>query len=169
MKKKLLVPFVTMLILGTSCQQNVNVEKEKEAIMAVLQEEADAIKAMDKERVFAVHMKDSYETRLELGIYGYNVLQGWDEVGVLLGDVAENGLGVENPVNSKENVILKVTGNSAWVTCDNIWKWTVGGQSGGFNNIQIVFLEKIKGDWKISFAAYYTKGTPPTEVEAPIQ
>jgi hypothetical protein len=68
MRKYLLTLYDIMLIVGTSCQQNVNVEKEKEAIMAVLQEAADAIKARDKERMFAVHMKDIYETRLELGI-----------------------------------------------------------------------------------------------------
>ena len=45
-----------LILAGTSCQQAVNVEKEKEAILAVLDEESAAMLAMDKERVFALHV-----------------------------------------------------------------------------------------------------------------
>ncbi len=54
-------------------------------------------------------------------------------------------------------MVIKVTGNTAWLTCDNIWEWTIDGNKGGYSNIQVTFLEKIKGEWKISFAAYYSK------------
>lgn len=148
-----------LLVVGTSCQQAVNVEKEKEAILAVLKEESAATLAQDEERVFALHVKDDMETRLELGVYGFNTYEGWDEVGSLLSD-ALGGAGElinANAVNRKENVILKVTGNAAWLTCDNIWEWTDDGEKGGYNNIQVTFFEKIKGEWKISFAAYYSK------------
>ena len=60
-------------------------------------------------------------------------------------------------MNRKENMVIKVTGNTAWLTCDNIWEWTIDGNKGGYSNIQVTFLEKIKGEWKISFAAYYSK------------
>ena len=151
-----------LLLAGTSCQQTVNVEKEKEAILAVLQEEGDAALAQDKDRMFALHVQDELETRLELGEYGFNTYKGWDEVGGLLGDVfsGEGALGGENAVNRRENMIIKVTGNTAWLTCDNIWEWTTDGVTGGYSNIQVTFFEKIKGDWKISFAAYYSKPQP---------
>ena len=148
MRKYLWPLFAIILIAGTSCQQKVNIEKEKEAILAVFQEQADAIKAGDVERALAVHVQDSLETRLELGIYGYRTYKGWDEVGKLMGD-ALDGWQVEDAVNRKENMILKVTGNTAWLTCDNIWEWSVDGEPGGYDNIQITFLEKIKGEWKI--------------------
>jgi len=66
----------------------------------------------------------------------------------------------EKPVNTKENMVIKVTGNTAWLTYDNKWEWTNDGIIGGYNNIQIIFLEKIKGEWKISFAAIYSKSQP---------
>ncbi|NOR34114.1 MAG: hypothetical protein GQ579_05485, partial [Bacteroidales bacterium] len=96
-----------LIIAGTSCQQTVNVEKEKEAIMAVLQEESAAMLAMDKERVFALHVQDNLETRLELGEYGFNTYSGWDEVGTLLGDAlgGDGTLMGSNAVNRKENMI----------------------------------------------------------------
>jgi ketosteroid isomerase-like protein len=147
------------MIACTSCEQKVDPEKERAAIMAVIHEEADAMAAKDMDRVSALHTQDSLETRLELGVYGFNAFVGWDQIQPLLGGFTA-GQQVGNPVNRKENVILKVTGNSAWLTCDNIWEWTVAGEPGGYHNVQITFLEKVDGDWKISFAAYYTKAVP---------
>jgi hypothetical protein len=148
-----------LVIAGTSCEQAVNVEKEKEAIMAVLEEEGAAVLAQDKDRLFALHVKDDFETRLELGEYGFNTYKGWGEVGGLLGDWIDSDGDVagENPVNTKENMVIKVTGNTAWLTYDNKWVWTNDGIEDGYNNIQIIFLEKIKGEWKISFSAIYSK------------
>ncbi len=148
-----------LIFAGTSCQIAVNVEKEKEAILAVLQEEGAAVLAQDKDRLFALHVQDDLETRLELGEYGFNTYKGWDEVSGLLGDWidSDGDLAGENPVNTKENMVIKVTGNTAWLTYDNKWEWTNDSIIGGYNNIQIIFLEKIKGEWKISFSAIYSK------------
>lgn len=152
--------FILALIVGTSCQPKVNVEKEKEAILAVLLEEADAAEAMDKDRVYATHIQGSEEKRLELGVYGYRSYDGWDEVEALLGDFLE-GEPSENFKISKENVQIKVSGTAAWLLCDNVLQWGSGDEKDGYSNIQIVFLEKVKGEWKISLSAYYNK---PVEV-----
>ena len=151
-----------LLFLGTSCQLSVNVEKEKEAIMTLLKAEGDAALARDMELVSDIYVHDELTTRLEMGQYGYNRYEGWEEVEGLIGDFleGEGSLGGDNPLNRKENVLIKVMGNTAWLTCDNIWEWTIEGEKGGYNNIQVLFFEKIKGDWKISFTAYYTKPQP---------
>ena len=148
-----------LILTGTSCQQVVNVEKEKEAILALLEEESAASLAKDTDRLFALHVQDDLSTRMELGEYGYNSYNGWEEISGLLGDYlgGDGEAWGENPVNTKENMVIKVTGNTAWLTYDNKWEWTIDGIKGGYNNIQIVFLEKIKGDWKISFSAIYSK------------
>lgn len=152
-----------LFMMGTSCEKAVNVEKEKEAILAVLYAESEAALAKDKDRVFSFHVQDEMETRLEMGQYGYNKYEGWEEVKKLLGDYmggeGEVG-GVENLKNTKENIVMKVTGNSAWLSCDNILEWTTDGAKDGYSNLQIVFFEKIKGEWKISFSAYYGKPKP---------
>jgi hypothetical protein len=154
--------FAVLLFAGTSCQQAVDIEKDKEAILAILNAEGDAALAKDIEWISDKYVQDELTTRLEMGQYGYNRYEGWEEVEGLLGDFlgGEGSIGGDNPVNRKENVILKVMENSAWLTCDNIWEWTIEGETGGYNNIQIMFFEKVKGDWKISFSAYYTKPNP---------
>jgi hypothetical protein len=152
-----------VLIAGTSCQQAVDIEKEKEAILAILHAESDATLAKDAEGLFAQHMQDEMETRLEMGQYGYNSYEGWEEVKSLLGDFLEGtgeAGGVEDLKNTKENVRMKVTGNTAWLVCDNKLEWTSNGVKDGYSNLQIVFFEKEQGEWKISFAAYYSPPKP---------
>ncbi|MCJ7715641.1 MAG: hypothetical protein MUO54_03865 [Anaerolineales bacterium] len=152
--------FILVLIIGTSCQPKVNVEKEKEAILAVIQEESNGVAAMDQDRVYATHIQSSEEMRLELGVYGYRLYDGWDEIESLFGDFLTGG-NTDNIKISKENVAIKVNGTAALLTCDNFVQWGTGDDTDGYSNIQIVFLEKVKGEWKISFTAYYSK---PVEV-----
>lgn len=160
MRRYFLPLFILALIVGTSCQPKINIEKEKEAILAVINEEADAAASLDKDRAFATHIQDSEELRLELGVYGYRIYEGWDEIETLIGDYLD-GEAPENVKISKENAQIKVVGTAAWLVCDNIIEWGSGDTKDGYSNIQIAFLEKVKGEWKISFTAYYNK---PVEV-----
>ena len=59
-----------------------------------------------------------------------------------------------NPRNIKENVIVKVPGNTAWLICDNIWKYEFNNKPIEWNNVQIAFFEKMDGKWKYSFNAF---------------
>ncbi|MCK5794756.1 MAG: hypothetical protein KAH12_08610 [Anaerolineales bacterium] len=124
--------------------------------MAVLHEESAAIAAMDFDRYKATHVQDENQTRVELGVYGYRIYQGWEEVGGLMEDFMV-GNELFEAVNRKENVHIKVNGNSAWLTCDNIWSGGSREQGAERNNLQIMFLEKVKGQWKISLVTFYTK------------
>lgn len=158
--KKIIFPLIAILLITViSCQTGVKPEEEEKALLEVLEKEAAALLSGDMESVFALHTQDASETRLELGIYGYNTYEGWDAIKELLEDAAP-GLRQDNAVNIKENVISRVNGNSAWLKCDNIWKWGKDGEEGGYDNIQVVFFEKIRGEWKISFASYYSKALP---------
>jgi hypothetical protein len=155
MKLQVLSVIAMAILLGISCQPDI--EKEKEAVMSVLRAESDALVAGDFERFKALHTQGELETRIEMGIYGYNVYKGWDRVAALVGDFLEGDLN-EDIVNTKENCIVHIIGRSAWVTCDNVWTNRSSGDEIIYNNLQIAFLEKQGGAWKISFAAYYTKG-----------
>jgi len=150
------LPVLTMVaLLAVSCQADV--EREQEAVMAVLKAESDAMITGDFDSFKELHTQSELETRIEMGIYGYNVYRGWDRVSALVGDFLD-GDPQENLVNTKENCIVRISGKSAWVTCDNVWTDRSSPDQILYNNLQIAFLEKQGGTWKISFSAYYTKG-----------
>jgi hypothetical protein len=69
----------------------------------------------------------------------------------------------QNPRNLKENLKIKVTENSAWVFCDNIWEFEYNNITQKQVNTQITFFEKTNGEWKISFNAFIQNPVPPTE------
>jgi hypothetical protein len=160
MRRYFLPLFIMALLIGTACQPKVNIEKEKEAILAVILEEADGFISMDKDKVYATHMQGGDEIRLEMGVYGYRAYMGWEEIETMIGDYLD-GAQIEKVNVSKEDVTIKVAGAGALLACNNVVTWGSGDEQDGYTNIQIVFLEKVNGEWKISFSAYYSK---PVEV-----
>jgi len=153
--KKILSSFFAVLFI-TGCSppvEEIDVAKEEEAIKKVLYEEGATFIALDMESLSALHVQDESDTRLS----GSKVYSGWDEIEILFQSYFKRNKAdstFENARNEKENIILKVTGNNAWVICDNIWKWEAKGEPQTMQNIQISFLEKIDGDWKFSFNAF---------------
>ena len=160
--------FLTLI----SCEEKIDVAKEKEAVLKVLQEEGDAFAANNLNRISAIHIQDSTLTRLEQGVNSLTIYKGWTDIKKLY----ENYIKVNstepswvNPKNIKDNVIIKVTGNAAWVLCDNIWEFEYNNVQMKQTNVQITFLEKIDGAWKISFEAFVQKPDSAPEPEAGVE
>jgi len=149
-----------------SCQtavqpEEVDVAREKEAIMALLNAEAKAAAELDIDTIIAMHVQDEEDSRLQMGRESYTIYNGWKEVEALFESWRDMDMSnVTNIRNSKENVILKVGNNWAWLICDNIWEYDTEGEPVKDVNIQINFLEKIDGEWKFSFQAYIAKPQP---------
>ena len=153
MRKSVLILFAFFMLINYSCQQKVDVEKEKAAIIQVLNEEGSAFAANDPDRVCAVHVQDDLATRFD----GDKIYKGWTEIKSLYEsyiDRNKQDTTYLNPRNIKENIILKVTDNTAWLMCDNIWKYDVNNEPVESKNIQIAFLEKTENGWKFSFNAF---------------
>ena len=166
MKKYLFVVLALIFLTCISCKEKIDIEKEKEAILKVLHEEGDAYAVNDLKRVFAVHLQDNTATRLEQGPDSYNIYKGWDEIKKLYESYTERNLAdtsYKNSQNIKGNVIIKVVENSAWLICDNTWKYDYNNIAREDTNIQIAFFEKINGEWKFSFNAFVQKPVPKTE------
>ena len=153
MKKFLLAVLSIILMAGTSCQKKIDIEKEKTAIIKLLNDEGRIFAAGDIQGLSAIHVRSEMDARLA----GTTLYKGWSEIEKLLSDMVEgnkNNTSFTNPRNLKENIVFKVTGNTAWLTCDNIWKWEENNESKEFSNRQISFFEKINGEWKFSFNAF---------------
>lgn len=140
----------------TGCQESFDYEKEREAIIKVINQETNAYLARDSEAVYATHVHDSLNMRLTAGADNYVFLQGWDQVRKhLMGDQTEDDLNPDLHIKvDKTNYRMKIYSNSAFVVCDQKWTSQYDEDVNEINSIQVRFLEKIDGEWKIAFVSW---------------
>ncbi len=169
MKKYALLFGAIALIAGNSCTQKIDYEMEKEAIMKVVQTESENARDGNYEGLISCYIQDEFNTRLNMESGNFSIIKGWDKLLPYfeLFKSSMEGSGYSGVTISKENAIVKVIGNTAWLICDNIWKGTYEGKEVKSDGIQITFLEKADGKWKISFAAWIDKPEPEVVSETP--
>ena len=143
-------------VILVSCQETIDIEKEKEAIIKVINAETDAYLARDFEAMYATHVHDSLNMRLTAGADSYVFLEGWEDVSKhMSGDQTEDDLGPDLHIKvEKSNYRMKVYPHSAFVVCDQKWTSDFGDGINEINSIQVRFLEKIEDQWKISFVSF---------------
>ena len=82
--KKLVAISAILLFAGIAYGQNkADIEKEKEAIMVVLQEEGNAHAEHDLEGLQKAYINDSLTVRVHTREKNYSILEGWDQVNSL--------------------------------------------------------------------------------------
>jgi hypothetical protein len=147
---------IGMVALSGCSEKPIDLEKEKAAIIAVINEETDAYLERDFDAVMATHVQDSLNMRLTAGADNYVFLEGWEEVGPhLIGDDTEDDLSSDLHITvEKSNYRMKIYPNSAFVVCDQLWISQYGDDVTEMNSIQVRFMEKISGKWKISFVSW---------------
>ena len=142
--------------LASGCEQAIDEEKEKVAIIEVINKETNAYLARDFEAMYSTHLQDSLNMRLTAGADNYVFFEGWEDVSKhMTGDETEDELGADRHINvTKSNFRIKLHPSSAFVVCDQKWTSDYGGEVIEINSIQVRFLEKIDGEWKISFVSF---------------
>ena len=149
---------VGSLIILASCQPTIDLDKEKEAIMALIQKESETARDGDVDGLMSCYIQDEFQTRLGINSEGYKLTTGWDDLKPLFESSGERGEMDNSQVSvKKENPVIKIMGNSAWLICDNTWEGEWDGEYFKNESIQVTFLEKVKDEWKFSFTAWITK------------
>jgi len=158
-KLAFLIPIIAFAV--SACQQTaepVDIEAEKEAIMKVIQNESEFARDGKFEEFVDLYIHDEFNTRLNFGMDSYEIINGWDNIKVSIESIKDRDSTTYQSINvSKENPTIKITGKNAWLICDNIWQGTYEGEEVYSDGIQITFLEKVDGEWKISFAGWLQK------------
>ncbi len=157
MRYTILLLLAIGIVAVTGCTEApIDIEKERAAIIAVINQETDAYIERDYETVRSTHVQDSLNMRLTAGADNYVFLEGWDEVGKhLSGDETEDDLSPELHIAAvKSDYRMKIYPNSAFVVCDQKWTSQYGDDVTEMNSIQVRFMEKIEGEWKISFVSW---------------
>jgi len=156
MRYSLLFFTAIMSLLLIGCEVAVDEEKEKAAIIEVINTETETYLARDFEAMYATHVQDSLNMRLTAGADNYVFAEGWEDVSKhMSGDETEDDLGPDLHISvEKTNYRMKLYPNSAFVVCDQKWTSNYGDDITEINSIQVRFLEKIEGEWKISFVSF---------------
>ena len=150
MKKYVLAILALVLLAGTSCQKKVDIEKEKEAILALITEETQAYHDKDYERFAACYVQDESNIRIlggENEKMSYTV--GYEKVGSSFKELFENDPEPTPNNEVKKNIKIKVYNDCAWVVFEEE-DFTDEGESNG-KGIGTNFLEKVDGKWKIAY------------------
>ncbi|MEZ5012146.1 MAG: hypothetical protein R2744_11440 [Bacteroidales bacterium] len=133
--------------------------------MAVIQSESELARDGNVEGLKSLYQQDGLNTRININANSYSILTGWDKVGANFDKYAANaGTDLNSATITKENPIIKVNEESAWVLCDNTWEGVYQGENFVMNNLQLTFLEKVEGEWKISLVAWLDKQETPEEL-----
>jgi hypothetical protein len=149
MKKQNIVLFALAFLAMTSCTQEIDMEKEKAAIIAVIEEETKAFFDSDINRLGATHVQDESNIRMTATQSGYTYHQGWDEVKAFFLDYFENEMEPGNFYEIKKNYKIKVYKEAAWAVYDN--EYYNENDELLSTSIHAQILEKVDGKWKLVF------------------
>ncbi len=147
--------FLVLLLSGCNTQ-TVDYEKERAAIIDVIKKETQSYIDRDFDAMFSTHVHDSLNMRLTAGADNYVFAEGWEEVSKhMSGEETEDDLGPDLHIKvDKSNFRMKIYPQSAFVVCDQKWTSAYDDDTTEINSIQVRFLEKIEGEWKISFVSF---------------
>ncbi|MDA3822636.1 MAG: nuclear transport factor 2 family protein [Bacteroidales bacterium] len=171
MKKSRVFFIVLSFIMMISCQESINLDAEKKAIIDVINAETQAYMDYDFEKVISFYVQDSMNFRLTTGADDHVFLEGWKEVENFFKDDLLDGDSdtpdVTHIAVAKDDYRIKVYENSAYVICTEKWTYTRPDDVIEIDSRQVRFMEKIDGEWKISFLSFI--GTSGYEVEEELE
>lgn len=132
-----------LLFMGATVIQNI--ESEKKAIMAVLEEESAAWYASDFDRWAATYATNQDFMGINVSKGGFGITDGWENAAT-----ATTVSTKRSPVKQEKIPLrLKIYNNSAWVVFKNI-SYNNDGQITG-NQLVTAFLEKDAGKWRMTY------------------
>ena len=144
--------FAIILLAGTSCQQEIDVEIEKAAIKAVIEGESNAAWAKDFDKQSGFFVQDESLLRLSADKNSFACREGWTQISSIY-----RGYYSRNPKPSTNkwefsNYKIKVYKESAWAVYDAIWRDANGNFLAKHKSVR--FLEKAEDKWKIVYMSW---------------
>jgi hypothetical protein len=162
MKKIYFIILSCVVVLFYACKPKVDIEKETEAIKALIHSETQAALQNDTAKVLSYYIHDDYQTRLSASCDTVELYKGWKELSTFF---KNNPAGVSNPKNTKDFIQIKVLGDAAWAIYKDNWTYTLVKTLPGIMKDTIITtsgfllctmnLEKKLNEWKISSFSIY--------------
>ena len=115
----------------------------------MIEEETDAFRNRDFERLAATFVQDETTIRLYAGQPGYSYYAGWEHISSGYKESIKNNPETNTGKHVKTNYRIKVYKESAWSIFDEV-RYDGGGEVIN-KSIGVRFLEKDDGEWKIVY------------------
>ncbi len=147
MKKYLWIFIAIAFFASHSCQETIDIEKEKEAVIAVNEEERDSYLDRDLSRLEAVWIQEPTSKR----IFTSSRLDGWKEIRANYEAAINNDDWWENMEDisaSFSGYEVNIFDNTALLYHDIHWTGKSEGDLIDMKQKRIVHLVKVDGTWK---------------------
>ena len=155
MKKFLLALFAFSLLAVVCCQDESGIEKEKKAIIAVIEAEKTAYYKQDITRLDESWVQESSSQKLFLTSHGITEITGWDEIHQNNMEAIERDWNEHVETVLYSNYSINLYGSTALVLHDSEHKMTNQDEESILNMKRIIHLVKIDDEWRIDLMAMY--------------
>jgi hypothetical protein len=145
-----LAPFIS------ACQPKVDIEKEKDAIKAVLEEEKKGFFEKNSERMAATWVQKPSSVKMFMGQNEEIDMFGWAKISERdKADLARGWSDYKDMRVDYSDFQFNIYERNAWILFKARWGWTYNGEPGKLEQTRIMALEKFEGKWKITLMAIY--------------
>jgi len=142
MRTKHWIVCLLVILSCYSCQEEIDIEKEKEAIIAVIEEETKAFNERDFDRFSATYVQDESTYWLGASKQEYWFNSGWNEIGTVFKEYFENNPDPGSVTYEKSNYRIKIYLESAWSISDQK-VYSDGGQI-TWEGLEVRFLDNVR-------------------------
>ena len=154
---------LSLIACSFSCQEKIDIEQEKEAIIAVMEGPTDAYLDKDFDRFAAAFVQDETLAGLTANKSGYRYNEGWAEISSFFKEYVKNNPEPSTIKHEKTNYKIKVYKESAWAIFDESSFYSDGEIRS--KSIGVRILEKVNGEWKIAYISFISTSSYDEEVE----
>lgn len=155
MKKFLIVLLACGLLAVVCCQDQSGIEKEKKAIIAVIEAEKTAYYMQDLAGLDNSWVQESSARKLFLTSHGITELTGWEEIHQNNVEAIERDWNEHIETVQYSDYSINLYGNTALVLHDSEHEITDHGNKSLLMMRRIIHLVKIDEEWKIDLMAMY--------------
>jgi len=155
MKKILLALFACSLLAVVCCQDESPVEKEKKAIISVIEAEKIAYYTQDLAGLDGSWIQEYSVRKIFLTTHGITELSGWEEIHQNNIEAIERDWDEHPETAQYSNYSINIYGNTALVLHDSEHRMTAQDEVSVLNMRRIVHLVKVDDEWKIDLMAMY--------------
>lgn len=159
MKNRMLLLTAVIFIALTSCEEKIDIEKEKEAIKAVFEQEKDGFFAQDLDVMAETWIQEPSSVKMFMSAEGQTKFEGWDAISKNSREQVADTTWDRKLiiVTFKDYQINILDDESAWVMCSALWESTYQGAPMKMVQTRIQVLEKTEGKWKFALMALYNQ------------